>query len=70
VPPDLAPSDFSPFGHIKQLLAGHEFLDRSVLLDAVQDIVTGTEKGSLNRVFLAWAERLEQYIIINGDYVG
>jgi hypothetical protein len=42
--PDLAPSDFSLFGHVKQLLAGHEFPDRGAFLDAVQDILRGIEK--------------------------
>jgi hypothetical protein len=42
--PDLAPSDFSLFGHVKQQLAGHEFPDRGALLGAVQDVLWGLKK--------------------------
>jgi hypothetical protein len=67
--PDPAPSDFYLFGHIKQLFAGHEFPDRGALFDAVQDILRGIKKITRDRVFLAWMERLERYISVNGDYV-
>jgi hypothetical protein len=41
---DLAPSDFYLFGHVKQLLAGHEFSDRGALLDSVQGILWNIKK--------------------------
>jgi hypothetical protein len=57
--PDLASSDFYPFGHVKQLLARHESPDRGALSNAVQDILKGFDKAILDRVFLAWMERLK-----------
>jgi hypothetical protein len=39
--PDLAPSDFSLFGCIKQLLAEYKFPDRGALIEAVQEILRG-----------------------------
>jgi histone-lysine N-methyltransferase SETMAR len=67
--PNLAPSDFYLFGHVKQLLAGHEFPDAEALLEAVRAILGGIEKVTLERVFLAWVERLRKCIAIDGDYV-
>jgi hypothetical protein len=49
--PGLAPPDFYLFDHAKQLLSGHEFPDRRALLDTVQDILRGIEKGPLDRAF-------------------
>jgi hypothetical protein len=46
--PDLTPSDFFLFGHIKQLLPGAEFPDRDSLFDALMQILTGRGKGILN----------------------
>jgi hypothetical protein len=57
------------FGHIKQLLAGHEFPDREALLGAVRHILEGIQKGSLDGVFLTWMERLEQCIPTSGGSV-
>jgi histone-lysine N-methyltransferase SETMAR len=67
--PDLAPSNFYLFGHVKQLLAGHESPDRGALLYAAQNILSGIEKVTLDRGFLAWMERLQRYVTIIGEYV-
>jgi hypothetical protein len=42
--PDLAPSDFSLFGHDKQLLREYEFAEREALLHAIDDI-----SGDINK---------------------
>jgi hypothetical protein len=42
--PDLAPSDFYPFGYVQELLSGCQFADQDSLLQAVSDILMGTEK--------------------------
>jgi hypothetical protein len=42
--PDLTPSDFYFFGHVKQLFTGHKFPDRVAPLDAVQDILRVLKK--------------------------
>jgi hypothetical protein len=66
--PDLAPFDFYLFSNVKQLWAGHEFPGRGAFLDIIQDILTGIEKVALDRVFLAWMERLERCVTINANY--
>jgi hypothetical protein len=38
--PDLAPSDFSRFGHLKQLLGRQEFPDGEALVEAVENTST------------------------------
>jgi hypothetical protein len=51
--PDLALSDFSLFGYVKQLLSGCQFADQDSLLQAVSDILVGIEK-------LTFGKRLSQ----------
>jgi hypothetical protein len=36
--PDLAPSDFYLFGHVKQLPRGYEFADRETFLHTIEDL--------------------------------
>jgi hypothetical protein len=61
-PPNLAPSDFSLFGYVKQLLAGQEFFDGEALLGAISTILGGIEKVTLESVFLGWdGEALQMY---------
>lgn len=67
--PDLAPSDFYLFGYVKQLLAGQEFPDGEALVGAINAILEGIEKVTLQRVFLEWMERLRRCIEIGGEYV-
>jgi hypothetical protein len=38
------------------------------LLEAVQGVLEGIEKGTLQAVFLEWMDRLSKYIAINGEY--
>jgi hypothetical protein len=57
------------FDYIKHLLTGHEFPDREALLEAVRHILDGIKEVILDRVFLAWMERLERSIKMNGEYV-
>jgi hypothetical protein len=68
--PDLAPSDFYLFGHVKGLLRGDSFETREQLLLAVEGILDSFEKWPLTKVFLEWMTRPERCIQINGDYVG
>jgi hypothetical protein len=65
--PDLAPSDFHLFGYIKQLFAGQEFSDGEALLGAINAILGGIEKVSLERVFLEWMESLRRCINTGGE---
>jgi hypothetical protein len=67
--PDLVPLDFYLFGHVKQLLRGHEFADRQALLHATEDILRGNEKVTLEDIFLSWMERLCQCDSAAGEYM-
>jgi histone-lysine N-methyltransferase SETMAR len=67
--PELVPCDFSLFGHVKGLLAGGEFADRTELEQVVVAILDGIEKVTLGEVFLAWMARLRACIETNGEYV-
>jgi hypothetical protein len=64
--PDLMPSDFSLFGHVKRCLAGLSFQDSDQPLAAVEGILEGIEKMTLQAVFLEWMDRLRRYITTSG----
>jgi histone-lysine N-methyltransferase SETMAR len=49
---DLAPSDFYLFGHVKGCLAGNAFENADELFGAIQRILEGIEKLTLQAVFL------------------
>jgi hypothetical protein len=66
--PDLAPSDFYLFGDIKRCPAGLLFKDADQLLAAVEGVLDGIEKVTLQAVFLEWMDRLKKYIATNGEY--
>jgi hypothetical protein len=50
--PDLAPSDFYLFGYVKRCLAGPSTEDADQLRAAVEGILEGIEKVTLQAVFL------------------
>jgi hypothetical protein len=50
--PDLAPSDFYLFGHVKRCLAGLSFDDADQLLAAVEGVLESIGKMTLQSVFL------------------
>jgi hypothetical protein len=66
--PDLASSDFYLFGYVKRCLAGLSFNDADQLLAAVQGVLEGTEKVTLQAVFLEWMGRLRKCVATNGEY--
>jgi hypothetical protein len=66
--PDLTPSDFYLFGHVKRCLAGLSFEDADQFLAAVKDILADIEKLTLQAVFLEWIDRLRKCITTNGEY--
>jgi transposase len=67
--PDLAPSYFYLFGHVKGLLRGESFETGEQLLYADDGNLRYLEKSNLSRVLLEWMTRLERCIETNGDYV-
>jgi histone-lysine N-methyltransferase SETMAR len=66
--PDLAPSDFYLFGYVKRCLAGLSSEDANQLLAAVEGVLEGINKVTLQAVFLEWMDRLRKYITTNGEY--
>jgi histone-lysine N-methyltransferase SETMAR len=66
--PDLAPSNFYLFGYVKRCLARLSFEDVDQLLAAVEGILEGAEKVTLQAVFLDWMDQLWKYIDNNGEH--
>jgi hypothetical protein len=66
--PDLEPSDFYLFGYVKRCLTGLLFEDADQLLAAVEGVLEGIEKMTLEAVFLEWMDRFRKYIATNGEY--
>jgi histone-lysine N-methyltransferase SETMAR len=66
--PDLAPSDFYLFGNVKRCLAGFSFEDADQLPAAVEGVLEGIEKMTMQAVFLEWLDRLWKCIATNGKY--
>jgi histone-lysine N-methyltransferase SETMAR len=66
--PDLAPSDFFLFGHLKYLLQGAIFASCDQLFAASHEIVAGIPQETLQGVFQHWMERLEWVSQNNGEY--
>jgi histone-lysine N-methyltransferase SETMAR len=66
--PDLAPSDFYLFGYVERCLAGLSFEDANQLLAAVEGVLEGIEKVTLQAVFLDWMDQLRKCITTNGEY--
>jgi hypothetical protein len=65
--PDLAPSDFYLFGYVKRCLADLSFENADQLLAAVEGVLEGIEKVTLQAVFLEWMDRSRKCIAPNGE---
>jgi hypothetical protein len=66
--PDLARSDFYLFGYVKSCLAGLSPEDADQLLAAVEGVLEGIGKMTLQAVFLEWMDRLGNCVVTNGEY--
>jgi hypothetical protein len=53
---DFTPSDFCLFGYVKRCIAGLSFEDADQLLAAVEDVLEGIGKVTLQAVFLEWMD--------------
>jgi hypothetical protein len=67
--PDLAPSDFFLFGHIKRLLGGYHFENAGELLSMVVKIIDAITKEMRENVFFEWRRRLDVVSKSDGDYI-
>jgi hypothetical protein len=65
--PDLAPSDFFLFGHLKGELRGSFFQASDELLNAVRGLLHDISPQMLLDVFHEWINRCEQIIATDGD---
>jgi histone-lysine N-methyltransferase SETMAR len=66
--PDLAPSDFWLFGHLKNSLAGRMFDDPEELLHDITSFLEEVQSSELHIVFSHWVERVTWVLETNGDY--
>jgi histone-lysine N-methyltransferase SETMAR len=66
--PDLAPSDFFLFGHVKHALEGMEFLSEEDLLAAIQHVLSNPTADTLMTVFANWVERLKWVSLNESHY--
>ena len=67
--PDLAPSDFFLFGHVKRLLRGSVFGDESSLVAKVAELARGFSEILLCSVFDDWKSRLRNVSMSDGSYI-
>jgi hypothetical protein len=66
--PDLAPSDFFLFGHVKSRLQGIVFQSEGELLGGITEVLDENPVETLQRVFEHWTESLEWVSQNNDDY--
>jgi hypothetical protein len=66
--PDLAPSDFCLFGHVKSALNGSKFEGPDELLQGIHDFLNQVQGSELMMVFQHWIERVHWVIEHDGDY--
>jgi hypothetical protein len=60
--PDLAPSDFYLFSHVKHCLRGQSFETVDELVLVIDAVSRGIEIGTLHAACLDWMQRLRQCI--------
>jgi transposase len=65
--PDLAPSDFWPFRHLKNSLAGWRFDDPEELLESITSFLEEVQPAELHVVFSQWLEMVRWVLENNGD---
>jgi hypothetical protein len=66
--PDISPSDFWLFGHVKNSLAGRTFDVPEQLLEAIIGLLDEIQPSELDVVFSHWIERIRWVLENNGDY--
>jgi hypothetical protein len=64
----LAPSDFYLFGYVQRRLACFSFEDTDQLPAAVEGVLEGIGKVTLQAVFPEWMDRLRKCIATNEEH--
>jgi [histone H3]-lysine36 N-dimethyltransferase SETMAR len=67
--PDLAPSDFFLFGHLKRQLRGKKFETSTEVQTTVKRWAKSQEKGFFQGAFQTWRSRWEKCIENGGGYI-
>jgi hypothetical protein len=65
--PNLAPSNFWLFGHVKTSLVGHTFDDPEQRLVAISEFLNEMQPPKVVAVFSHWVERVRWVLQNNGD---
>jgi hypothetical protein len=65
--PDLAPSDFFPFGYVKGKLMAYRAETPSELLVRIRVNLAEIARETLSAVFLEWIERLRPCMQVDGE---
>jgi hypothetical protein len=65
--PDLAPSDFWPFGHLKNSLARWKFDEPEELLKGITSFLQGVQRSELHIVCSHWLDRVRWVLENNGN---
>jgi hypothetical protein len=66
--PDIAPSNFWLFGHMKKSLDDRTFDEAEQLLEAITEFLDEIHPSELEVVFSHWVERVRWVLESNGDY--
>jgi transposase len=67
--PDLVPSDFHLFGHMKEHLRGQNFTDDNEVMEAVQSWLKATLKSFFLEDIRKLVDRQTKFVAKQGDYV-
>jgi hypothetical protein len=65
--PDLTPSDFFLFGHVKYILEWAKFPSEETFLAAIQRVLSDLTGDTLRAIFAKWVERLN-WVALNEDH--
>jgi histone-lysine N-methyltransferase SETMAR len=65
--PDLAPSDFWLFGHMKTLLVGQTFDEPDQPLEPITEFSNEIQPLEVVAIFSHWVERVRRVLENNGD---
>jgi hypothetical protein len=67
--PDVTPSDFYLFGHVKHQLQGYESTEGVNHVSPISDVLNQFPTGRLVEVFDDWMRRLQRCIDTSGEHV-
>ena len=67
--PDLAPSDFYLFGHLKRVISGKHFQSLEELQACISAEISMITTKTLRKVYNEWISRLERCVNNGGEYV-